>query len=121
MPATPLTQPRRGTQGDHPTPQADRAGPHDVSLPFRSVAEVIAHPHIPVDHTFTLRNSGEYTTDVDLTLTGVPTGWTAELRGPRVSNNAIEDLSSMEVVDVTLRVGAPSSSRAAKVAIKVRD
>ncbi len=73
-----------------------------------------------VDHTFTLRNSGEFTTDVDLTLTGVPTGWTATLLGSRVSNNAVEDLTSMEVVDITLRVGAPSSSSASKVDIKVR-
>jgi len=73
-----------------------------------------------IDHSFTLRNTGEYTTSVDLTLTGVPTGWTAQLVGSRVSNNAIEDLSSMEIVDITLRVGAPSSSTVKKVDMKVR-
>ncbi len=73
-----------------------------------------------VDHSFTLRNTGEYTTSVDLTITGVPTGWTAELRGSRVSSNAIEDLTSMEIVDITLRVGAPSSSTVKKVEMKVR-
>jgi len=73
-----------------------------------------------VDHSFTLRNTGEYTTSVDLTITGVPTGWTAQLVGSRVSNSAIVDLTSMEIVDIALRVGAPSSSTVKKVEMKVR-
>ena len=73
-----------------------------------------------VDHTFTLRNTGEYPTSVDLTVTGVPTGWTAELRGARVSGNSIEDLQSMEIVDITLRVGAPSTSTVKKAVMKVK-
>ena len=73
-----------------------------------------------VDHTFTLRNTGEYPTSVDLTVTGLTTGWTAELRGARVSDNSIEDLQSMEIVDITLRVGAPSTSTVKKAVMKVR-
>jgi uncharacterized membrane protein len=73
-----------------------------------------------VDHTFTLRNTGEYPTSVDLTVTGVPTGWTAALRGARVSGNSIEDLQTMEIVDITLRVGAPSTSTLKKAVMKVK-
>jgi len=73
-----------------------------------------------VDHTFTLRNTGEYPTSVDITVTGVPSGWTAELRGTRVSGNSVEDLQSMEIVDITLRVGAPSTSTVKKAVMKVK-
>ncbi len=73
-----------------------------------------------VDHTFSLRNLGEQSTTVDLLMSGVPTGWTAELRGSRVTNNVITDLDSMEVVDITLRVVAPTSSVQKKATITVK-
>lgn len=72
------------------------------------------------DYIFTVRNIGELTTTVDLTRTGVPTGWQATFVGPRVRDNAIEDLQSMEIVDVTLRVTAPTASDVKKASIKVK-
>jgi uncharacterized membrane protein len=73
-----------------------------------------------VDHTFTLRNSGEFTTTVDLSTTGVPNGWEAEFRGSRVSSSAVEDLRTNEVVDIVLRVTAPDTSNTKKANLKIR-
>ncbi len=72
------------------------------------------------DYTFTVRNLGEFTTNVDLTRTGVPTGWTGEFHGTRITDNTIEDLRPMEIVDVILRVEAPTSSDVTKADIKVK-
>lgn len=72
------------------------------------------------DYTFTVRNIGELSTNVDLTRMGVPTGWQATFRGSRVQDDAIENLQSMEIVDVTLRVIAPTASDVKKASIKVK-
>ncbi len=73
-----------------------------------------------VDHTFTVRNMGEFTTTVDLSKTGVPTGWQAEFRGNRVVDDSIEDLRPMEIVDVVLKVTAPDTSDINRATINVR-
>jgi uncharacterized membrane protein len=72
------------------------------------------------DYTFTIRNRGEFATNVDLTRTGVPSGWSSEFVGSRVDDNTIEDLRPMEIVDVNLRVDAPTTSEVDKASIKVR-
>jgi uncharacterized membrane protein len=73
-----------------------------------------------VDHTFTIRNMGEFTTTVDLSKTGVPTGWQAVFAGNRVVDNSIEDLRQMEIVDVVLKVTAPETSDIMRATINVR-
>ncbi len=72
-----------------------------------------------VEHVFTLRNVGEYKTTVDLTTAGVPQGWTAVfiVRGESVT--FIDELRPMEIVDIVLRVTAPTTSDARKASIKV--
>jgi uncharacterized membrane protein len=72
------------------------------------------------DYTFTVRNLGEFATNVDLSRTGVPSGWAAEFTGTRVGDSAIEDLRPMEIVDVVLRVDAPTTSEVDKANIKVK-
>ncbi len=72
------------------------------------------------DYTFTVRNLGEFSTNVDLTRTGVPTGWAAEFVGTMVTDDTIEDLRPMELADVNLRVDAPTTSEVNKASIKVR-
>jgi uncharacterized membrane protein len=72
------------------------------------------------DYTYTVRNLGEFSTNVDMTRTGVPTGWSAQFVGSRVTDNAIEDLRPMEIVDVILRVDAPTTSDVKKANIKVK-
>jgi uncharacterized membrane protein len=118
------------TVSDDPaTPQAKDV--LEVETFVRDVAAFLVQPDKPdpktvgvggkVDHTFTIRNTGENPTDVDLSiLSGTGNGWTAEFRGSRVVNNAIEDLRSMEVVEVILRVTAPSTSTNKEAVIKVK-
>ncbi len=72
------------------------------------------------DYTFTVRNIGEMGTNVDLTRTGVPSGWSAQFEGSRVSEDTISNLRPMEIVDVILRVEAPTTSDIKKASIKVR-
>jgi uncharacterized membrane protein len=72
------------------------------------------------DSTFTIRNRGEFSTNVDLTRTGVPTGWSAEFVGSRVTDSSIADLRPMEIVDVILRVDTPTTSDVKKADIKVK-
>jgi uncharacterized membrane protein len=72
-----------------------------------------------VDHVFTLRNIGEEDTDVDLKAEGIPSGWQVVFTGDRVSNNVITQLRSMEIVDIVLRVTAPSTSDSDTATIKV--
>lgn len=75
-----------------------------------------------VDHVFTVRNVGEFTTTVDLTKTGVPVaaGWKAGFEGNRVVDDSIEDLRPMEIVDVILKVTAPDSSDVKRATINIR-
>ncbi|MCK5254009.1 MAG: hypothetical protein KAQ96_13710, partial [Thermoplasmata archaeon] len=42
------------------------------------------------DYTFTVRNLGEFSTNIDLSRTGVPSGWSAAFVGSRVTDNVIE-------------------------------
>jgi uncharacterized membrane protein len=72
------------------------------------------------DSTFTIRNRGEFSTNVDLSRTGVPTGWSAEFMGNRVTDNTVEDLRPMEIVDIILRVETPTTSDIKKANIKVK-
>ena len=72
------------------------------------------------DYTFTVRNRGEFTTNVDLSRTGVPSGWRAAFVGNRVTDDVIEDLRPMEIVDVILRVDAPTTSEVNRASIKVK-
>jgi len=72
------------------------------------------------DYTFTVRNLGEFTTNVDLTRTGVPSGWNAQFVGSRITDNTIEDLRPMEIVDVILRMDAPTASGVKRADIKVK-
>jgi uncharacterized membrane protein len=73
-----------------------------------------------VDHTFSLRNLGEQSTTVDLIKSSAPTGWTTELRVSGEISNVVRDLGSMDVVDITLRVAAPTSSVQKKASITVK-
>jgi len=73
-----------------------------------------------VDHTFTVRNMGEFMTTVDLSKTGVPSGWEAEFTGNRVVDDSIEDLRPMEIVDVVLKVTSPETSDIMKATINIR-
>ena len=73
-----------------------------------------------VDHTFTIRNMGEFTTTVDLSKTGVPTGWEAVFTGNRVVDDSIEDLRPMEIVDVVLKVTAPETSDIMRATVNIR-
>jgi uncharacterized membrane protein len=102
----------------------------EVETFVRDVAAFVVLPENPdpktvgvdgtVDHAFTLRNMGEETTTVDLTKTGVPQGWIAEFTGPRITDGTITDLRSMEIVDIVLKVTAPTTSTVKKAIIKVR-
>ncbi|MCK5415667.1 MAG: hypothetical protein KAJ35_09830, partial [Thermoplasmata archaeon] len=72
------------------------------------------------DYTFTVRNLGEFSTNIDLSRTGVPSGWSAAFVGSRVTDNVIEDLRPMEIVDIILRVDAPTTSEVNRASIKVK-
>jgi uncharacterized membrane protein len=66
------------------------------------------------DYTFTVRNQGEFTTTVDLTKmwdgsVSIPE-WSGEFIGSRITDDTIEDLRPMEIVDVTIRVNSADNS-----------